>query len=150
MKNEGDTVKRFVCVFLILCLLPVCAFGGTLDDSISKFNITADLFGAPELNKSTLQEVSGKKVYTYQGGFVGFDDKGISISGNGETFLIYAICALSVLDGSNANFTDNCGLVMSNYLFCKLDGEDKYGITKGSVGFLISTYDNGFLFVAGR
>ena len=150
MKNEGDTVKRFVCVFLILCLIPVCAFGSWAEDIVENFNIYAELFGALELDENTLQEVSGKKVYTTKIGFVGFDDKSISISGDGETFLIYAMGALSVLEKSNANFTDNCGLVLSNYLMCRLDGKEQYAMTKGNIVFLIQTYENGFLFVASR
>lgn len=42
-------MKRALCLVLLLCLLPACAFGEELAEVLARFGIYAELCGAPKL-----------------------------------------------------------------------------------------------------
>lgn len=42
-------MKKVVCLLLILCVLPACAFGEVLSDVLARFAVYSEMCGAPEL-----------------------------------------------------------------------------------------------------
>ena len=64
---KGAEMKRIICVLLILCVLPVCAFSETLDMSVVLYNSMAEILGISELPKdyNTERQENGKERYTF-------------------------------------------------------------------------------------
>ena len=142
-------MKRFICTFLVLCMIPVIAFGSTIDD----MNLYARVLNAPEIDTSIFQKEGNKIVYNTEIGFLGIEEDGtnapmISVSGKGDLFLKYAISAICILEGSNVNLTENCGLLLSTYILMKEDSRTM--MTKGGCWFIIQPYNDGYMFIVTR
>ena len=141
-------MKRFLCVMLIACILPVCAFA--LD--LSEFNIFAAVVGAPELT-------GGKTAGNYTGFvqddcFVYFDESGnklsgIYIEGKGDTFLAYCCAALHVFD-PNGKTTVNHGQLLTMYLIAHKETEHQTGQTTNGKYFFLEPSEKGFMFTIGE
>ena len=139
-------MKRIICAVLVLFLLPVCASAVWTDDYLEDFSIYAELFGAPELDKSTAFTSDVLTLYSAGKSMVGFSTesgklKGVTVFAEGDDFLIYSMAALSLLEKSNANFTYNCGALLAAYLMCHKDnGEARTGVTKDGLFFMVQIY----------
>ena len=55
-------MKKVMCVLLILCIFPVCAFASDLDDVLFDFNIYAEILGAQKLEGTP--DISDKGTFT--------------------------------------------------------------------------------------
>lgn len=143
-------MKKFLCVLLILCLVPVLACANDYTD----FNIYASMFGAEEIDFSKPQTVNGKDVFPAGEGFVGLESGSgatvsISVSGKGDAFLIYSMAAISIIENNNTNFVANCGQLLSSYLMAQ-KGTERTSMTKDGHFFTIQPYNDMFLFVIVR
>lgn len=148
MKNEGETMKRFVCVFLILCLLPVCAFAVDLDE----FNIFASVIGAPELDSATAQNVNGYSRFIQGDCSIIFSEKdgksNIFVQGSGDEFLAYCCAAIHVFD-LNGNTTSNHGQLLTMYFLAHTETEHQTGQTSNGYFFFIEPREAGYMFMIG-
>ena len=148
--KEVINMKRFICSLLILCIVPVLACANDYTD----FNIYASMFGAEEIDFSTPQTVNGKDVFVAGDGFVGLESKdgtttSVSVFGKGDSFLIYSMAAISIIENKNTNFVTNCGQLLSSYLMSQ-NGTEQKSMTKDGHFFMIQPYNNMFLFVIVR
>lgn len=145
-------MKRIVAVLLFLCMVPLCASAsGYLED----LDIYAELFGVPEISSAPKETVHGKTIYTVGGGFVGLEEssgelESVSVFGTGDNLLIYAVSAICVMEGTNDNFTQNCGILLSSYLICRMNGEEQFANTKGGLFYLIQPYNDGYMVIIQR
>ena len=64
---KGDSMKRFICVLLILCLVPAFVVAESVELSAEYFNVYASEMGLPELPKeyTTQIEENGNERRTY-------------------------------------------------------------------------------------
>lgn len=90
-------MKKILCLLLIMCLLPACAFGDTLADVLESFSVSSDLCGAPELPEGGNRIDKGSFVmieYRVSDSLItGFMEKDGKISGG------YAVCLDTALQG---------------------------------------------------
>ena len=150
------TVKRIICAVLVLCLLPACALAGFSKDYVEDFNILAELFGAPELENTPLYTSDGMTTYKMGDGFCGFsvdsgELRGVSTTETGEAFLICSVIMLMVLEGSATNIMDNCGVLFSTYMMCKMNkGEQRTATTDSGILIMVEKYgsENQYMMVA--
>ena len=90
-------MKKVVCLFLILCLLPACAFGEVLSDVLARFAVYSEMCGAPEL-PDTENRIDYSSYYMVEyriadGLTTGFMESGGEITGG------FAICRDTALQG---------------------------------------------------
>lgn len=142
-------MKRLVCVLLILCVLPVCAFGIDFDG----FNQYAEVFGAKEIDPSSAIQANGLSFCSVGGQRVTFSEddgalKRIFIEGDGVDFLAYSMAAIMMFDSSE-NYSANAGQLLSAFLLSRSENES-YGTTVSGCLFLIQKQDKGYVFTIGK
>ena len=146
MKNEREvTMKRLICVFLILCLLPACAFGVDID----LFNDYAGTFHAPELKDGAFD---GKyTTFTSEGCTIYFremeDDLIIYVSGDGDPFFAYCVAAIMYIEPDSSALSYNCGMLLSYYLLT--EEQETFPSYAGNL-MMIQRRDNGYMFAVNR
>lgn len=149
MRNErGSLMKKIICVILLVCIFPACAFA--LD--LSEFNLFAAVVGVPELT-------GGKTSGNYTGFvqddcFIYFDESGgklsgIYIEGKGDTFLAYCCAAIHVFD-KNGKTTVNHGQLLTMYLMAHTETEHQTGQTTNGVAFFVEPSEKGYTFMIGE
>lgn len=146
-------MKRLLCVILILCVIPVVA---SATDYIDRFNDYAAVFGLRGVEGNG-QTVKSKTMYIVDGSYVGFQEdentgelSSIFVSGEGDNLLIYTISAICVMENTTNHFSDNCGLLLTQYLMCRMKQETVYFSTKGGLFVLVEPYNGEYMTVIER
>ena len=118
-------MKKFLCLLLILCILPVCAFAGYLD----VFNIYAKVMEVPQLDES--MKVSGKNnmdIYRSDMCTIAFSLKSsgypecIIVEGNDINFFAYSLASLMYFDDMKY-FSAYAASLLSDAMMCRSGGE---------------------------
>lgn len=146
-------MKRLLCVILFLCVIPVVA---SATDYIDRFNDYAAVFGLRGVEGNG-QTVKGKTMYVVDGSYVGFQENentgelySMFVSGEGDNLLIYTISAICVMENTTDNFSDNCGLLLTHYLTCRMKQETVYFSSKGGLTVLIESYNGKYMTIIER
>ena len=109
-------MKRFVCVLLVLCFLPVLA----LADRADEFNVYASVFGMPELDKGKVSSVNGFDIYKVGACAVIFKGENtVIVKGTGEDFILYSMCAIMSFEKSATAIRENAGEFLYYYLMIR-------------------------------
>ena len=148
-------MKRYLCLFLILCMVPACSFAVFGSDYLEDLDIYAELFDIPTVSTCPKKTVDGMTVFITNGGYVGVDESagnvnGFSVCGEGDSFLVYSLAAICILEDANDAFISNVGTVTSAYLMCRFTKEEYANITSCGTVFLIKPYENKYMFVINR
>ena len=156
-------MKRFICLLLILCLVPVCVFAETLDFTVLLYNTMAEGFGCKQLPEEYKAQTTDEGIEERH---YAVDEKTIVVmySDHDNVFRFMVYC---LSDEPTAEFYKACQIaacvLMNGYdseaqltienkylrLMCGLDNEisivNRYGITiqKKSFGivFFIQNID---------
>lgn len=146
--KEGESMKRFACLLMLLVILPVCAFAHDLES----FNLYADVFGATELSDG---KINGKYTnFVSDGCNIGFSEESgetnrIIVMGNGLPFIRYGMAAIMYFCPDSSSFAYNCGMFLSCFLLAK-DGDDNIAYTKEGNLIVIQIKEKGYAMVVNR
>ena len=144
-------MKKIICILLVLCIFPVCAFALDLDE----FNVFASVVGVSEL------DINEAKVSDFHYGFVKegckiyIDEKvkgkidGIYIIGKGDSFLAYCCAAIHVFD-QHTSSSSNYGQLLTMYLMAHTTEEYQAGETQNGYLFFIQKTDGEYMFLIGE
>lgn len=140
-------MKRIICIVVIACLVPVCAFAVDL----TRFNTIAITLGEEAIDETSASKTGDVLVYTAGNCTFIFDDDGNTITsvilqGNGTSFLSYAMAAIMMFDNNPATFADNAGKLFSAFLLAKTSGLQRAFISTGEFFILNSLGDGNFFF----
>ena len=127
-------MKR-VMITISACLLLAAS---ATAESVSDFNIYAEIFGASAISNGIQSMVENQEVFDFTSDgcrivFASENDElnSIIIVGTGDKFLAYCAAAIMQFDKQSENRTINYGYLLSNYLLALGDtsGQDFIGST---------------------
>ena len=143
-------MKRILCIVLIACIFPACAFAVDL----SEFNSHLEFLGNEAIDETTA--VVGDEFITFSAGNckLGFKEEGNEISrvvfqGDGASFLAYALAIIMTFEEDIQSITEDAGKLLAAYLRAR-DGEEQYYYISSKKLFIIKQYGNEYLFTIGK
>ena len=141
MKNEGDRMKRFVCVLLILLLIPLFACADTFSDS---FNTLAPGFNIQKLAEYTAED--GSNYYASGFTFIFPSEGMITVIGTTPFEVItVACCAIRAMDGTGDD-VNQFGCVLRSYYTAQSGVTDENRISKTETGItVLASIENGYI-----
>ena len=150
MKNEGENVKRFICVLLALCLFPVCVFAVENEN----FSIYSLVFGGHDIKDYEPTIKDNIHIYQMDGCALYFrvennEINSLLIKGTGDYFLSYSYAALLVFDPDTSHAAFNGGQLLGAYLMSS-DSEEHYGYTYTNCTFSVRKEGEGYTFTIVR
>lgn len=143
-------MKKFMCIAIIICILPVCSFAIDL----TEFNANVVALGEEAIIESSAEKTGNTVIYTAGNCKFMFDEEGntitrIIVQGNGTSFLVYAMAAIMVFDHNPNAFDENAGKLFSSFLLAKNNGLQSKFVSSGEM-FIINPIDNAFYFTIGK
>ena len=142
-------MKKFMCIAIIICILPVCSFAVDL----TEFNTNAMVCGEEAIDESTAVITDTITTYTAGNCKFGFKEENneisrIIIQGNGISFLAYAMAAIMVFDDSPDSFVENSGKLFTAFLLLRSSDEQYNRISTGQL-ILLKHIDDEYFFTIG-
>jgi hypothetical protein len=140
-------MKRTICVFLALFLLPAVA--SAVD--VSSVNNYLAAFGEPDLaggefdGKYTVYKAGECNVYFRELE----DDLIIYVDGGGANYLALCTAAAMSLEEDNSGFAYNAGVILSNYLLAR-GGGDQTAYTQDGNLVMFAHRSGGITFAVNR
>ena len=155
---KGEHIKRLLCTFLILCLIPFCVVAETFDFTVNMYDAMAYEMCIPSLPKEYKTETDEKGVVTRTYTINKYVTLSFQISNNQATgfdvvcyskdayidFIGVCMCAsYSILPDEGETISSN----MLLRFFRASSGKDtNYGFSNHSA-FKLSCFDNGVLYM---
>lgn len=143
-------MKRFLCLLLILCIIPACVFAIDIDE----FNACSAVLGAKELDIANAESAGKYTRFTQDDCSIIFQEesgklKNIFVEGKGDEYLAYCCAAIHVFD-PKGDTTKNFGQLIIMYLTAHRTTEHQTGQTSNGNYFFIEQTENGFMLMVGE
>ena len=139
-------MKRIMITISACLLLAASATA----ESVSDFNMYAEIFGASEISNGIQSAVEDQDVLDFTSDgcrivFASENDKlnSIIILGSGDKFLAYCAAAIMRFDPDSSNMTVNFGRLLASYLLCQGSSSDEERTEFTKAGQIISVKREG-------